>query len=307
MKLSVVTTMYHSGSYISEFYRRVKTSIKKITSDYEIIFVNDGCPENSLTEALEIFRYDEHIKVIDFSKNFGHHKAIMIGLKHSTGDYVFLIDCDLEEKPEWLEKLWQEITADPLLDVVYGIQKSRKGGWFEKISGHFYYKLLNSLIDFQYQPNTLTARLMTREYINAVIQYNEKMFDLWCIFIDVGFRQKGISLEKTNKGSSTYSLKKKIKMGSLTIISSSFKPLTFIGYLGLLFSTISFFWFIYLVVMKFQSNVPLGWTSLIVSIWLIGGIIMFSISVLGAYIAKIFSETRNSPSYVIKKIYEHTT
>ncbi|MBI5664356.1 MAG: glycosyltransferase family 2 protein, partial [Nitrospirae bacterium] len=143
MKLSIVTTLYYSEPYIAEFYERISTAAQRITDDYELILVNDGSPDESLSAALALYEKDKRVIVIDFAKNFGHHKAIMTGLSYAQGDYVFLIDSDLEEQPENLDLFWNELHAAPNIDVVYGTQYKRKGGWFEKITGNIFYKLFN--------------------------------------------------------------------------------------------------------------------------------------------------------------------
>lgn len=146
MKLSIVTTLYYSAPYIEEFYKRIKTSIAKLNiTDYEIIFVDDGSPDNSLEVAKSIIAIDQNVSVIDLSRNFGHHKAIMTGLTHAKGDYIFLIDVDLEEEPELLELFWKENDNDDV-DVVYGIQRKRKGKIFEKISGFQFFIIFNFFI-----------------------------------------------------------------------------------------------------------------------------------------------------------------
>ena len=129
MELSIVTTLYHSAPYIEEFYARVRNEAEKITSDYEIIFVNDGSPDHSLDVVLPICERDEKVKVIDLSRNFGHHKAMMTGLAHARGAWVFLIDCDLEEEPELLGKFSAEVKGSGA-DVVYGVQQKREGKLF---------------------------------------------------------------------------------------------------------------------------------------------------------------------------------
>ena len=143
MKLSIVTTLYKSSEYVEEFYKRITKEAKKITDDYEIIFVDDGSPDDSLKKCVSLHKQDQKIKVIELSRNFGHHKAIMTGLSYAKGDFVFLIDSDLEEDPEFLEIFWEELQSGEDLDVVYGLQKSRKGGWFEKFSGGLFYKVFN--------------------------------------------------------------------------------------------------------------------------------------------------------------------
>src|SRR6266481_9971297 len=127
MTLSIVTTLYDSAPYLEQFYLRTCAATEQITRDYEIILVNDGSPDNSLDIAISIHRRDKRVRVIDLSRNFGHHKAMMTGLTHAGGELVFLIDCDLEEEPELLEKFYRELKATEA-DVVFGVQQKRKGG-----------------------------------------------------------------------------------------------------------------------------------------------------------------------------------
>src|SRR5256885_14440017 len=144
MKLSIVTTLYYSAPYLDEFYDRACAAAEKFTRDFEIILVNDGSPDNSLEVALSIYQKDHRVKVIDLSRNFGHHKAMMTGLAHASGELVFLIDCDLEEEPELLERFHRELIASGA-DVVYGVQQKRKGDLFERVSGTLFFKLFNAL------------------------------------------------------------------------------------------------------------------------------------------------------------------
>ena len=138
MKLSIVATLYQSSPYINEFYERASLVAREIAeNDYEIVFVNDGSPDNSLDLAVKLTKKDPHVIVVDLSRNFGHHKAMMAGLEHSSGSKVFLLDSDLEEEPEWLYDFSQRMMDDGS-DVVYGRQKIRKGGWFERWSGEVF-------------------------------------------------------------------------------------------------------------------------------------------------------------------------
>src|SRR5450432_2620019 len=131
MRLSVVSTLYMSAPYVLEFHRRISSAAARITSDYEIIFVNDGSPDNSQALAIQLCKDDRRVTLIELSRNFGHHKAMMTGLAHADGDLVFLIDSDLEEKPELLVT-FNETMISKDVDVVFGVQEARKGGWFER-------------------------------------------------------------------------------------------------------------------------------------------------------------------------------
>ena len=146
MKLSIVSTLYGSAAYINEFYERSLLVARELVGeDFEIIFVNDGSPDNSLEIGLSLMEQDEKIKIIDLSRNFGHHKAMMLGLEHAQGKKIFLIDIDLEEQPEWLVS-FNSLMLSEDADVVYGVQASRKGNFFERMSGYFFYRLFLSVV-----------------------------------------------------------------------------------------------------------------------------------------------------------------
>jgi putative glycosyltransferase len=304
MKLSIVTTLYYSSKYIQEFYERITQEVKKITDDYEIIFVNDGSPDDSLGQAIFLHKKDSKVKIIDLSRNFGHHYAIMTGLAHCRGDYIFLIDSDLEEEPELLSSFWNEINNEKDVDVIYGQQINRKGGWFEKITGKIFYILLNYLLDeISYPTNPLTARLMTKRYVANVISYRESDYDLWCIFAYTGYRQKALLCNKGDKQRTAYSLRKKMSMAVNIVASTSKKPLEFIFCMGMLISFLSTLYLIYIILMKSFYNTPMGWATIVAMLILIMGILIFSIGVLGIYISVIFLETKQRP-IVIRQIYE---
>ena len=174
MKLSIVSTLYYSSQYIEEFCDRVIKSIPSEFNDFEIIFVDDGSPDDSLTKAIKLKAKTPKIKILELSRNFGHHKAIMTGLREATGEYVFLIDVDLEEEPELLVDLWKEFKKDQLIDYVYGIQKKRKGGWFERWSGTIFYSLLNKVSETKIEKNTLIAKLMTKQFVQEILRFKDK-------------------------------------------------------------------------------------------------------------------------------------
>ncbi|MCH7501573.1 MAG: glycosyltransferase family 2 protein, partial [Nitrospinae bacterium] len=153
MRLSIVSTLYNSAPHLLEFYERLTQCAQGITHDYEMILVNDGSPDASLDLALQLYEKDQRIRVIDLSRNFGHHKAKMTGLQHARGEYVFLIDSDLEEPPETLKRFWDEMQKARDLDVVFGVQEKRKGGLFERVSGAVFYKIINWFGDVKIPEN----------------------------------------------------------------------------------------------------------------------------------------------------------
>src|SRR2546422_9176768 len=156
MELSIVTTLYCSAPHVEEFSRRVCVAAEKITRDFEVILVNDGSPDRSLDVALSLALRDARVKVIDLSRNFGHHKAMMTGLAHARGELVFKIDCDLEEDPELLLDFHSAIKSSGA-DTVYGVQATRKGRWWERLSGLLFWKFFNILSSVQVPMNPLTV------------------------------------------------------------------------------------------------------------------------------------------------------
>jgi putative glycosyltransferase len=307
VKLSIVSTLYHSSSTIDEFYARAtRSAVEFAGSDYELILVNDGSPDDSLLKTLRHCEKDEHLVVIDLSRNFGHHKALMTGLDHAVGDYVLLVDSDLEEDPEWLDLFWQKMQAEQV-DAVYGVQEKRKGGWFERLSGWLFYNLFNTFTGVTVPRNWVTARLMTRRYTKSLLMHNERELSIGGLFLLTGFEQRAVSVKKHSSSETTYTFSKKIYVLVNAITSLSSRPLVAIFYIGaLIFSLATIYSFYIVINWVFLSSPPSGWTSVIVSIWLLGGLTISFIGIIGIYLSKIFLETKQRPFTIIKQIYGRT-
>jgi len=303
MKLSIVATLYHSELYIVEFCSRMSDAAKSLVGeDYEIILVNDGSPDSSFVIAAQLVKVDSHITLIDLSRNFGHHKAIMTGLYHAEGDHVFLIDCDLEEEPEWLIGFNNQLIKNKC-DVVYGVQSKRRGRFFERWSGQAYYQIFNFLTNIKVPENTVMARLMTRRYVDALLLHKETEVVIAGLFSITGFVQQHQLVMKHSSSETTYSLRKKMAMLVNSVTSFSNTPLVAIFYIGSLISFIAFLYNMYLMaIWSFYSKPLSGWTSVMASIWLIGGMIISFIGVIGIYLSKIFNETKQRPNTVIRQI-----
>ena len=307
MKISVVTTLYHSEPFVREFYRRMADEVKLISTDYEIIFVNDGSPDRSGEMVLELQQSDANVVLIELSRNFGHQKALITGLKHAKGDFIFMIDSDLEEEPELLGQYWKEINADPDTDVVYGIQEKRKGNWFERNSGSLYYKLFSMLSTQKYPANSLTARLMRKQYVRSLDLFNEKESDLWGVFILAGFRQKEIPVRKGFKGRTTYTFRRKLAIAIATITTLTHRPLYLVAMAGLIITLLSLLFTVIMVIDHIIQGDADKWWITLVSIWFIGGLVLFAIGIVGVYIGKMFLEIKNRPFSIIKKIHRAKT
>jgi putative glycosyltransferase len=308
MKLSIVATLYRSASYVDEFYERSSAAARQLVGDdYEIVLVNDGSPDESLELAVRISTRDHRVVVVDLSRNFGHHKAMMTGLAQSRGELVFLIDSDLEEEPEWLSSFSGEMIRSGC-DVVYGVQERRKGNWFERWSGQWFYRLFKVITGLALPENIVTARLMTRRYVEALLLHEEREVFLAGLWFITGFDQQAHTVHKHSNSETTYSFRRKLSLLVNSVTSFSNAPLIGIFYIGLLISVLSLVYIAFLVVNRVFLAKPLsGWTSVMASIWLIGGMVISFIGVVGIYLSKIFTETKQRPYTIVRRIYAKTS
>lgn len=309
MRLSVVTTLYHSSSYILEFNQRIQAAIHRlpIKAQYEIIFVDDGSPDNSQKVVLNLSKKDKNIKLVVLSRNFGHSRAIMTGLSYASGDLVFLIDSDLEEAPEILEPLYKRMSrpgSDGVIDVAYALQEKRKGDWFEKISGDLFWRLFNWLTGLQIPYNPMTARLMTRRYVQNLLRHEEKELFLVGLMNTTGFRQEAVTAQKGHKGKTTYTLRKKLSLFISAITSFSHVPLIFIFVFGALVSCLSLaaiFWVLFSKILLGITYLS-GWASLLLITCFFGGLTLAAVGVVGIYLGKVFVEVKNRPC-IVKDVF----
>ncbi|NPC55772.1 glycosyltransferase family 2 protein [Caenimonas soli] len=304
MKLSIVATLYQSGPYVDEFCARASAAARQLAGeDYELVLVNDGSPDDSLQRAVRLGASDPHIVVVDLSRNFGHHKAMMTGLAHSRGERVWLIDSDLEEEPEWLLSFARQMDEERC-DVVYGVQERRKGGLFERWSGQWFYRFFRALTGLALPENVVTARLMTRRYVDSLLTHGERevfMAGLWFI---TGFDQHPQVVLKGGTSETTYTLRRKMSLLVNSVTSFSNAPLIAIFYIGLAIFLVACGYAFWLVVSWTFFAKPLsGWTSVMASIWLLGGLVISFIGVVGIYLSKIFSETKQRPYTIVRQVY----
>jgi len=304
MDLSIVTTLYCSAPYLEEFYARACAAAEQVVNTFEIILVNDGSPDDSLEIALSMYRSDPRVRVIDLSRNFGHHKAMMTGLDHARGDMVFLLDSDLEEEPEFLGIFYEKLKATGA-DVAFGVQQKRKGGLFERVTGAMFLRLFNALSTHPLSRNMITARLMSKRYVSALLEHREREVLIAGLWVLTGFHQVPVFIQKQHRSSSTYNLRKKISYLVNAITSFSNKPLVFIFYLVCVILAISSIAALDMIVRRiFFGTLLRGWASLIVSVWLLGGLTIFCLGVIGIYLSKIFVEVKQRPYTITREVYE---
>lgn len=304
MKLSIVSTLFRSAVHLDEFHRRSTASARAVAGDdYEIVLVNDGSPDDSLERAVRLSSTDPHLIVVDLSRNFGHHKAMMTGLSHSAGELVFLIDSDLEEEPEWLVD-FSDIMACERCDVVYGVQERRKGNVFERWTGQWFYWIFNALTRLSLPENSVTARLMSRRYVNALLGHDEREVFIAGLWHITGFSQHGRLVTKHATSESSYTLRHKLSLLVNAVTSFSNAPLIAIFYTGIAISLLAAASIAYLFANWFFMSRPMsGWTSVMASIWLIGGLVISFIGVVGIYLSKIFVETKRRPYTIVRSVF----
>lgn len=305
MQLSIVSTLYQSSPYLEEFIQRMCNTALQITEDFELILVNDGSPDDALSKALHAQKQEQRIKIIDLSRNFGHHEAGMVGLQHTQGDYTLLIDCDLEEAPELLLDFWQDFHALQDVDMLYGVQPQRQGNWFKKISGTIYYQLFNCISDLKIEPNATTLRLMKKCYVDTLTQYQERNLFFAGIMAHAGFKQQAKQVNKSAKTQSTYTLLRRLKLFFASIVGFSNKPLSFLLHLG---NTLLLLALLYGIVLSWTyhfeiASIPVN-NIIILATQLILSCILICSGTLGLYLANMSTEVKQRPRAIIKHIYQ---
>ena len=306
--LSIVTTLYKSERFLDSFVAQCQSAMAEIKCDnYEILFVNDGSPDNSLDKVLKIKEKNNHIVAVNLSRNFGHHYAIMAGLNNASGEFIFLIDCDLEVPPTQIPTFYAKFMSTENCDVVFGVQEVRKGSFIERTIGGLFYNFFNSLTDTRIPENLLTERLMSRRYVDELIKMGDKNIFMAGMMQWIGFKQVPITIKKGQReGKSTYTLGKRISLSMQAITSFSSYPLVMLFRIGFLISLLSILTGVYFIVNKLINPevVLSGFTFLIVALLFSTGIIVSSIGILGIYIDKLFNQTKNRQTFIVKDIYK---
>lgn len=304
-KVSLVIPMYYEEKVADECYKRVKGCLEKLENyDYEIIFINDGSKDKTLEILEAIVEKDEKVKIISFSRNFGHQAAVTAGLKEVTGDAIVIIDADLQDPPELIAdmlKKWEEGN-----EVIYGKRKTRKGeSVFKLLTAKMFYNTLNALSDVEIPKDTGDFRLVDRKVVDTINSLPEHNKFLRGLFSWVGYKQYAYEYERQERfaGETKYPLKKMLKLAQDGIISFSSKPIKLVGALGIFSIVISIIILIYaLVSYVFKlNNLSAGWTSIMVAITFFAGVQLLSLWIISEYIGRIYDEAKGRPQYVVDK------
>ncbi|WP_457594091.1 glycosyltransferase family 2 protein [Hydrogenimonas sp.] len=298
--ISVVTPVYGCARALPELYERLVKTLTPITENFEIIMVNDHSPDEAWDIIQQLAARDSRVKGIKLSRNFGQHKAMTAGLDFANGDWVVVMDCDLQDVPEEIVKLYKK--AQEGYDVVFGRRAERKDSFFKKLSS----KLFNKVFIYLSGMNTDAAVANFSIISNKVVKNFRKMREqnrAYTPFIDwLGFRHTSIDINHASRayGKSSYSIRKLIALAVNSIIAHSNKPLRLSIEFGFLMTFFSFLYAAWLIIRYFAYGIPVqGWTSVMVSIYFIGGLLFANMGILGLYIGKIFNETKQRPLYII--------
>lgn len=305
-KISVVIPMYYEEEVAELCYERVSKVLDNLSKsyEYEIIFVNDGSEDKTLSILRDISGQNSKVKVISFSRNFGHQAAVTAGIKYVTGDAVIIMDADLQDPPELIPdmlKLWEDGN-----EVIYGKRNTRKGeSAFKLLTAKMFYSFLNAMSEVEIPKNTGDFRLVDRRVIDVINNLPEHNKFLRGLFSWVGFEQKEFLYDRPKRelGETKYPLKKMLKLAKDGIISFSTKPLKLVGGLGALSILLSIAILIYSILSYALSwnNLADGWTSIMVCVTFFAGVQLFSLWIMSEYISRIYDESKGRPEYIIKE------
>ena len=306
-KISVIVPMYYEEEVAEECYKRLNNVLTNIDNyTHEIIFINDGSKDKTLDILIGIANKYKNVKVISFSRNFGHQCAVTAGLQYVTGDAIVIIDADLQDPPELIPemlKIWEDG-----YEVIYGKRKSRKGeSRFKLLTASMFYRTLNALSDVDIPKDTGDFRLVDRKVVDVINSLPEHNKFLRGLFSWVGFKQIPYEYERKERfaGKTKYPLKKMLKLAQDGIFSFSTKPLRIVGTMGIISIAISIIVLIYAILSYIfnWNNLTAGWTSLMVTITFLSGMILISLWMIGEYIGRIYDETKKRPQYVIERTF----
>ena len=304
MDISVVIPIYNEEGNIPLMYERMTKVLSQISSDYEIIFVNDYSKDSSLSMIKDLAKKDEHVKYLSFSRNFGHQVAVSAGLDFSKGDAVAIIDGDLQDPPELITDMYQKYKEG--YKVVYAKRSSRKGvNIFKKMAYKLFYRILDMLTDIKIPLDTGDFRLIDRVIIKHLQEMPERNKFIRGQIAWIGYKQTFVEYDRDARfmGETGYSFSKLMKLAIDGITGFSSKPLKFASNMGVVVSVFSFCIIVYALISQYIMQTPpiQGWASLIISVSFIGGVQLIAIGIIGEYISRINNDVRQRPLYIIEE------
>jgi len=299
--ISIVSPVYGCKTCLVELYLRLKTTLETINPDFEIIFVNDASPDGAWQTISELAQKDTRVKGLNLSRNFGQHYAITAGLDHAQGNWVVVMDCDLQDQPEEIIKLYNKALEG--YDVVVGRRVQRKDTFFKQLTSQLFAKLFDYLTDQKTNPEVANFGIYSKQFIANVTSFREEFRNFGLMRNWLGFNRFELEINHAERphGETSYNFSKRLHLATESIVSYSDKPLRLFFKLGLTMSILSVVFATFIVCRYFFLKTPFpGWTSIIVSLFFLSGLLLACMGFIGLYIGKIFKQVKDRPLYVIQ-------
>lgn len=300
--ISVVSPVYKAENIVAELVKQVREAISSITEDFEIILVNDASPDASWDKIVAECVIDSRVKGINLSRNFGQHYAITAGLHYAKGEWVVVMDCDLQDRPDEIPKLYQK--AQEGWDSVFAQRKDRNDSIIKKLFSKAFYKIFSYLTETEQDASVANYGIYHRKVIDAILKMQDQIRFFPTMVQWVGFRKYYLPVKHSERyeGKSSYNFKGLFRLALNTIIAFSDKPLRLTVKLGFFITLISFIVMFAYLTMYFTGNIKvMGFTTLIISFWLLSGIIIFILGFVGLYIGKVFEKVKERPIFIVKE------
>lgn len=302
-EISVIIPVYECGRFISELHDRLDASLSKISERYEIIMINDGSTDDGWDIIQSLAARNARLKGINLSRNFGQHCAIVAGLHFASGEWIVVMDGDLQDQPEEIEKLYKKALEG--YDIVFARRKYRQDNFLKRSLSALFYQFLSYMTDTQQDASISNFGIYRNTVIEALKSFQESHRFFPAMVRWTGFRTTAMDVTHAQRptGHSSYNFRKSLRLSMDTILSFSDKPLWLTVKFGLGLSFLAFGSALYVIYLAYTGRITvLGWASLMVSIWFLSGLLIFFMGIIGIYIGKTYDETKKRPIYIVKEI-----
>jgi len=303
--LSIATPVYKTESLVGTLVERIRAAARTVTEDFEVLLVEDGSPDNSWAAIVRECDRDPRIRGVRLSRNFGQHPAITAALEYARGDFVVIMDCDLQDDPDYIPSLYDKCRQG--FDVVFARRRVRRFGWWKNLSARIYYTIFRWLAGVAYDPNIGSYSIISRKVVDAFLLFGDYRRGYVIVLHWLGFSRGYVEVEHRERpdGRSSYSAWQLMVHALTLTLTYSEKPLHLSIYIGSVLSLLSFVFGGWFIVRYFNSNVgqlALGWTSLMISHLFLSGLILISLGVIGLYMGRIFEQVKHRPIYVVREM-----
>lgn len=302
MQLSIVSPVYHGEKMVEQLVERITNSVSAITPDFEIILVNDASPDNSWLKIKELCAKEPRVKGVNLSRNFGQHYAISAGLSLCSGEWIVVMDCDLQDRPEEIPHLYNK--AQEGFDIVYARRVVRHDGFFKRMSSKIFHSVFDWLSGIKTDSSISNFGIFNQKVINEYNKMGEvaRSFDSLIKYLGFNTATVDVKHDSRGEGKSSYTFKKLLSLSFDVMISNTNKPLKMAIGFGFFMAFISFCLAVYNIVAKYVGNIGVeGYTTTVFSIWFVGGILLMMLGILGLYVGKIFDQVKQRPIFVIRE------